>query len=198
MVNFVLKPPLLTDQTPYQLNPSRPWNQIGSIPEGRRLSVPRNPWYGTGGRHHPIPRTPNLEFPASRFPPKRPQLSGPSTLKQYSPKVINISTTGQATVNPLTQFVPGGEAEKYMSSITEFRDRPKGETAAGKKVPPKETKQQFQLTDNQKRAAKLRTALADLKKRNTRMGLPFNPKVWDRNMLPTGGPIQRQLDRRKF
>ena len=62
--------------------------------------------------------------------------------------------------------------------------------------------QKFQTTDTQKRAAHLRKALADLKRRRKRLqgrtGLPFNPKIWDRNMLPTGGPIQRQLDRRKY
>ena len=113
MVNFVLKPPLLTDQTPFQLNPTRPWNQIGSIAEGRRLRVP-TAW------------TP---------PELRPQLTGQAPVTQYSPKVVNVSTTGQATVNPLTQFVPGGEAQKYMSSITEFRDRPTVVTGAEKKVP---------------------------------------------------------------
>ena len=58
------------------------------------------------------------------------------------------------------------------------------------------------MTETQKRAAHLRKALADLKNRRRRhqgrTGLPFNPKIWDRNMLPTGGPIQRQLDRRKY
>jgi len=58
------------------------------------------------------------------------------------------------------------------------------------------------MTETQKRAAHLRKALADLKRRRKRhqgrTGLPFNPKIWDRNMLPTGGPIQRQLDRRKY
>jgi len=74
--------------------------------------------------------------------------------------------------------------------------------------------QKFQTTDTQKRAAHLRKALADLKQGKRKLrgkmlselqrrggratAAAFNPKIWDRNILPTGGPIQRQLDRRKY
>ena len=70
------------------------------------------------------------------------------------------------------------------------------------------------MTETQKRAAHLRKALADLKQGKRKLrgkmlselqrrggratAAAFNPKIWDRNILPTGGPIQRQLDRRKY
>jgi len=63
--------------------------------------------------------------------------------------------------------------------------------------------QKFQTTDTQKRAAQLRKALADLKQGRRRlqgrMGLPFNPKIWNRSLLPAGGPtdaFKRMMDRR--
>ena len=63
--------------------------------------------------------------------------------------------------------------------------------------------QQFAMTDTQKRAAQLRRALADLKQGRRRlqgrMGLPFNPKIWNRSLIPAGGPtdaFKRMMDRR--
>ena len=63
--------------------------------------------------------------------------------------------------------------------------------------------QKFQTTDTQKRAAQLRKALADLKQGRRRlqgrMGLPFNPKIWNRSLIPAGGPtdaFKRMMDRR--
>ena len=98
-----------------------------------------------------------------------------------------------------------GEVAKYMESfdpVEQARRLEGAEQATPARYLTPTPEQKFQTTDTQKRAAHLRKALADLKNRRRRhqgrTGLPFNPKIWDRNMLPTGGPIQRQLERRKF
>tara|TARA_R100001143_G_scaffold15529_1_gene17688 strand:- start:47 stop:766 length:720 start_codon:yes stop_codon:yes gene_type:complete len=69
----------LTDQSK-QSYPwlQRPWSRIGTIEEGKRLAVPRDPWTGMTGRNYNLPPGPNPLFPASRFPPQRAALPNPN------------------------------------------------------------------------------------------------------------------------
>jgi len=168
----------------------------------------------------PVPSTENLlQYRTREGFHTSPYTRYPGTLSSYSipergiePPDIQVDPSGEARIvsdyyDSIVNYRKSktGEVAKYMESfdpVEQARRLEGAEQATPARYLTPTPEQKFQTTDTQKRAAHLRKALADLKNRRRRhqgrTGLPFNPKIWDRNMLPTGGPIQRQLERRKF
>ena len=162
------------------------------------------------------PQAPVTRYPGTLSGYTTPKTTVPSSYaipqRGIEPPDIHVDPSGQARIvsdyyDSIVNYRKSktGEVAKYMESfdpVEQARRLEGAEQATPARYLTPTPEQKFQTTDTQKRAAHLRKALADLKNRRRRhqgrTGLPFNPKIWDRNMLPTGGPIQRQLERRKF
>ena len=122
-------------------------------------------------------------------------------VSDYYDSIVNYrksKTLGGAKVPPITE-----EDIARSRNIANLEAFSPVEQATPARYLTPTPEQKFQTTDTQKRAAQLRKALADLKQGRRRlqgrMGLPFNPKIWNRSLIPAGGPtdaFKRMMDRR--
>ena len=189
------QPHLLQEQLQSELAKVEPLPKTGKELEVRPPQAPVTRYPGTLSSYS-IPQR-GIEAPDIHVDP-----SGQARIvSDYYDSIVNYrksKTLGGAKVPPITE-----EDIARSRNIANLEAFSPVEQATPARYLTPTPEQKFQTTDTQKRAAQLRKALADLKQGRRRlqgrMGLPFNPKIWNRSLIPAGGPtdaFKRMMDRR--